>query len=241
MLQPWPLYSFPRLIGGGLVAGLLVLAAGCAVGPPVPATGEEPGIRVEADTLHLRGSIDRELIPDFEAALEANGDLDRVMVESGGGDVETALYFGALIHQAGLDVEVTGYGCLSSCANYIFPAGAARRIQPGAIVAWHGSAIQDDWNHEVTGEARESLDELRRRQELFFELVGVDERITIVGQDLQCECTWALSESDMARFGLSPVKTPDDYENTDLSWARGPGIRFLNLPEDVFDRIRSPR
>ena len=219
----------------------MVLAGGCAVAPPSPATGEESGLWVDERELHLRGTISRSLIPEFEAAFAESEDLERFLVESGGGDMETAMYLGALIHQAGLVVEVVGFGCLSSCANYLFPAGSARRIRPGAVVAWHGSAIQENWNRELSGDELESLEEMRRRQAKFFEMVRVDERITIVGQDLECGCSWALSTGDMARFGLTGVEAPADYESTDLSWARGDGIRFLSLPEDVFERIRTPR
>lgn len=221
-----------------VVIAVLLLLASCAALQPTP--DMEPELRVEGETLYLRGTLHRDRIEEFQAALDEHADdLKWLDIESGGGEVEASLYMGALVFSRGLNVRVSGIGCVSSCANYIFPAGRKKQIMPGAVVAWHGSAIQSNLAEGLSRDARASLEEWRERQARLYRMMEVDERITIVGQDLNCDCTWALSVEDMARFGLTGVEAPDDYEETDLSWARGPGIRFLSLPEDVFERIRA--
>ncbi len=87
-------------------------------------------------------------IASQDAFLEfiATEDTSRVrqfVINSLGGDTNSGRVIGRWIYQQGLTVTVDAI-CFSSCANYIFPAGAARIIRADSFVGWHGSETQYD-------------------------------------------------------------------------------------------------
>jgi hypothetical protein len=118
--------------------------------------------------------------------------LRRLSITSSGGDVAAAIALGEWVYARHLDIEVPDY-CLSSCANYVFPAGRHKVIRSGAIVAWHGNYrhLQQTglWRDDVTarmlhhGEdeqaatrhVRAQVDELTGLERDFFARIGVDE------------------------------------------------------------------
>lgn len=112
-----------------LLATCLVLSA-CATNAPVSLT-------VSGETVLIRGNISDATVEQFKRAVE-RGRISRVLIASGGGLVEPALSIATEIRERRLDVEVVG-NCFSSCANYIFPAGADKSISGLGVVAWHGN------------------------------------------------------------------------------------------------------
>jgi len=65
-------------------------------------------------------------------------DGSAIVVESGGGDVAAALDLAEVIAQRHLSIIVNRY-CLSSCANYLFPAGKTKIVLNGGVVGFHGT------------------------------------------------------------------------------------------------------
>ncbi|WP_343564677.1 hypothetical protein [Kiloniella sp. b19] len=96
-------------------------------------------------TVFFEGELETETVNSFlERVAELNpGDLERIVIRSGGGETRSARTLGRWVHRMGLDVEVEKL-CFSSCANYIFPAGNAKIIRADAFVGWHGSETQFD-------------------------------------------------------------------------------------------------
>lgn len=223
-------------------AATVWLIAGCTVthGPVKPA-----GITLNEGTIIYSGLIGQTSTDRFAALLKSSGNqVTTLRIESGGGDVEAAMRMGALVFDHGLDIEIFGDGCHSSCANYVFPAGRNKLIERGALVSWHGSAIQTEWNMprgQTKQEFAEALAPIRQMQYDYFRRLGVDERVTIVGHDLNCRCIWVLSAEDMARFGIDNIVVAGDLRSALGANEYMSGIRFLDLPEDVLDRIRPPR
>ena len=234
---------FPRI---GMTFAVLLLVAGCASMPDGPPEPDGVEVQLNGDRIVYRGSMSGEAIDKVGHLLErADGRIAWLDIESGGGEVNWGLDLGNLVHEHGLHVRVIGAGCHSSCANYVFTAADRRVIEPGAVVSWHGSALQRRWGFRarvlmtISSEARDYFVQWQQRQEEFFERIEVDPRVTIVGQDLGCRCTWALSVEDMALFGLTNIEAPESYTSTDLSgFPERYRFRFLDLPEDVFERIR---
>ena len=162
--------------------------------------------------------------------------VKRLIITSGGGDVEAGIALASWVFDHGLDIEVSKY-CLSSCANYVFPAGRHKSIGSGAIVAWHGnySHLKQTglWRDDIAarmerhGEdaataevhVREQVDRLVRLERDFFARIGVNEYLCWVGKmpPYNAPDYYFLSRQDMARFGVSQVQTPPGYENTDVS------------------------
>lgn len=129
-----------------LAAAVPAHAAPVASAPPpanlalVAATVEPALVRIEGDTMVYRGNFSQASSRSWRRAVEGlpPGQLARIVIASGGGDTVEGRRLGRWVRQMNLIVEVDTI-CFSSCADYIFPAGRARRIRDGAIVGWHGN------------------------------------------------------------------------------------------------------
>lgn len=180
-------------------------------------------------TVLIQGRISEATAAEFKAIL-ASRPVSRVLLDSGGGLVEPSIEIANEIRNRRLDVEVVG-PCFSSCANYLFPAGAGKTISGRGIVGWHGNIIHLLYLHEsgaeVLSEAR--LAEVRRLAELereFFASTGVDDFICWFGkiQPYNVRNLYFLGSDDMAKFGIQDAKVPNDYENSDLSKYNSSGV-----------------
>ena len=198
-------------------------------------------------TAVYRGAISAENNAGFFARV-ANQPLQRLLIDSGGGDVAAAIELADWVHARQLDLTVTGV-CLSSCANYVFPAARQKEIRPGAIVAWHGNyhhlAQTGQWRDDVVlrmrrdGEdeqtaTRHVLSQVARLVALerdFFARIGVDEQVCWIGKQPPYSVAdyYYLSAADMSRFGISAVQVPAGYTTTDLSGFAA-NIVYLELP-----------
>ena len=185
--------------------------------------------------VEYRGPISAEHNRQFLAAI-ADRPLQRLSITSSGGEVEAAIALGEWVFARRLDIEVPDY-CLSSCANYVFPAGRHKRVHAGAVVAWHGNYrhLQQTglWRDDVTarmqrlGEDRQAASRYVRAQVAyltglerdFFARIGVDERLCWIGKmpPYNVPDYYFLSTHDMARFGMDQVQVPPDYARTDVS------------------------
>lgn len=224
------------------------IAAYLALSLPL-ATPAVADIRLAAGTVYYAGPISAGLNQQLFTAVKGNT-VKRLVITSSGGEVEAGIALGLWVFDRGLDVEVTDY-CLSSCANYVFPAGRRKSITPGAVVAWHGNYhhLQHTglWRDDIAsrmarhGEdaataevhVREFVDRLVNLERDFFAHIGVNEFICWIGKlpPYNAPNYYFLSRHDMARFGVAPVQTPPDYENTDVA-DFSDHIKFITLSAD---------
>ena len=164
-----------------------------------------------------------------------NRKINKLRVNSSGGEVEAAIKLGRWIYHNNIDIEVIEY-CLSSCANYLFTAAHHKMILPGAIVAWHGNyhhlkhtgLWKDDIparmkrageNHaQARARVLKQVNHLVKLEQSFFKEIGVDEKICWVGKiaPYNVRNYYFLSVSDMARFGIKYVAIQKDYEKTNV-------------------------
>jgi len=197
-------------------------------------------------TAAYRGAISAEKNRRFFEA-HAGLPIARLLITSGGGEVEAAVELAEWVFAHGIDVEVEDY-CLSSCANYVFPAARARRIREGAVVAWHGNythLLQTGlWRDDIapraerTGEDKATAeaevkgltDRLAALERAFFEKIGVDQYLCWIGKmpPYSVPNYYFLSVEDMARFGVTRVTAPPGYGETDVSGFAA-DIRFVRL------------
>ncbi len=234
-----------------IVAQLLVAIPGSA--------RADADVDIRGDSLVYRGDLTANGLQRLQAAYSTG---DRTMrwleIDSGGGEVNVAMDFGEWILGAGLALRVANR-CLSACANYVFPAAVVKVIEPGAIVAWHGSAMQSeaasrtaidavierdvlpatDPRERETLRARLVADTLaylaraEARQAAFFRRLGVDERITRLGLEHPAVTDfWFVSVATMARFGIDRVVAPTNYAATDTR-RFGPGKVVYIEPDGV--------
>lgn len=196
--------------------------------------------------VYYSGPIDKAGVEALLASAKA-GPVTKLVITSGGGEVDAALNLASWVFRQQLDVEVSEY-CFSSCANYVFPAGDRKIIRKGAVVAWHGnyqhlkqtglwkddvSTRMNKYNEDKeTAEryVRNQVDRLAGLEQEFFKRIGIDEYLCWIGKmpPYNAPDYYFLSRKDMARFGVTGVETPAGYENTDVSDYPGQ-IMFIRL------------
>ena len=208
------------------------LLAACGGILPAVAQAQDASVHRDGGVLVYHGPIDAAANARAGELLDEGG-VRRLRITSPGGEVGLGMDLGELVRRRGLDVEVAGV-CASSCANYVFPAGARKLLAADAAVIWHGSAIQEDVgaaamiDFDAVARLRgRPLDEaekaamigqfaaygraMRERQAGYYAALGLDARITVFGQDVGCDCDWTIPVQDMARFGLRDVEAPQGY------------------------------
>ena len=192
----------------------LLLATGCAAQQPA-------SVQRTADALVFEGRIDAISAARFLQLLAVPG-VRRVVITSPGGLVDAALDMAEAIHARGLALEVPT-ACLSSCANYVFPAARRKLLgRPGAV-GWHGNMahvlyLQDSgqasWPPPVLAQARA----LARREAGFYRRIGVDGFVAWFGKlaPYAVDEFYTLAPADMARFGIADVTLATATPDTDV-------------------------
>jgi hypothetical protein len=213
--------------------------------PPPSHVSTAAGSAVNA-TAEYHGAISAKNNAGFFTRV-AGQEVRRLLINSGGGDVAAAIELADWVHAQQLDITVTGV-CLSSCANYVFPAARYKVIRPGAIVAWHGNyhhlahtglwrddvalRMQRDGEDEQTATryVQAQVAQLVALEREFFARIGVDEQVCWIGKQPPYHVPdyYFLSVADMARFGITGVQTPAGYPATDLA-SFDANIVFLEL------------
>jgi hypothetical protein len=97
------------------------------------------------DTLTLTGDITPQVFFEAKDCLVKSTAKEKTFVVAGsnGGDWESALALGILIHKHGWDVEIADI-CASSCANFIFPAGKKKYLHDDSMLLYHGGPHQQN-------------------------------------------------------------------------------------------------
>jgi hypothetical protein len=209
-------------------------------------------VRAEGDAIVFQGRIDAPSVHEF-LRLADDPSMHRLVIRSPGGLVGPALDMAEAVHARGLDVEVD-QSCLSSCANYVFPAGRRKSLSGPAAVGWHGDMAHvlyqaqrgdEHWSEEQLAQARV----LAAREDAFFRSIGVDGFVCWFGKiaPYEVEDFYTLSVADMAGFGIRDVRVRDpgappaspDIERIAVDWpmleagrpalelqqVRGPGVQ----------------
>jgi hypothetical protein len=183
----------------------LLLAAGCAAQPASGASVQRSG-----DAVVFEGRIDFASAARFLQLLEQPG-VAKVVITSPGGLVAPALDMAQAIQARGLALEVPS-ACLSSCANYVFPAARSKLLGRADAVGWHGNMAhvlylqqsgQANWADEPLAQARV----LARREADFYRGIGVDGYVAWFGKlaPYTVDEFYYLSVDDLARFGIRGV------------------------------------
>jgi hypothetical protein len=201
----------------------LLLTLACAAQPAPTA-----GVRRSGDAVVFEGRIDFASAARFLQLLEEPG-VARVVVTSRGGLVAPALEMAQAIHRRGLPLEIPA-ACLSSCANYLFPAAARKVLGRADAVGWHGNMAHVLWLQQA-GQASWSPDELAqaralaRREAAFYRAIGVDGYVAWFGKlpPYAVDEFYYLSPQDLARFGIGDVTVRAPAVQPD------PAVRLLSV------------
>jgi|GEM_PF-429433 len=186
------------------------------------------------------GAIARE---GYEHLIDLLQDLkstpDRLTITSGGGDADVGIDLGLLVHRLDLEVYVPAY-CASSCANYVFTAGRKKVLAQDAFLMWHGGATQPGIGDPPTCVEGEWYDtyfdcdadrfskkfepiikDWLEKESQFFAMIGVDQRITVLGQDPEFRCGnenqggWYYSLTDLEWLGVQNIEVLGESWNPD--------------------------
>lgn len=144
-----------------------------AVSEALSACAAASGIRVAGTTLCFTGDIDRDSAARVEALLADRG-LTAMVVTSDGGEVTAAVRLARALRARGLLLVVKSH-CISSCANFLFPAARTKAVAPNGLLVFHGGIAPGAFGGLFgDGEERELLALTRG----FFRDIGVDGSIT---------------------------------------------------------------
>jgi len=203
----------------------------CASTPRTPVAATRFG-----DTLVYFGELTTAGLVRLKSADQ--GTAKALLIRSGGGSVSVGMDFGEWVYERGFDVIVDDV-CLSSCANYVFPAGRIKTILPGGLVAWHGNSLQKSAETDIQtlprplqSSARKLLPELRARERAFYTKVGVNECLDHIGSALLgVHGLFTMSADDMAKFGVRDIHgaaSGEDKVSTRIR--RDVKFTFVNVP-----------
>ena len=127
-----------------------------------------------------------------------------LVIKSAGGDILAGIKLGRWVYQNQLDVKVNKY-CLSSCANYVFPAGKNKILTQYALLAWHGGGQSKSLQNmaafdkkmaklfiknNITDQQKQSelyqqqlqiREKLLKEEAQFYQDIGVNPVITTIG------------------------------------------------------------
>ena len=221
---------------------LLLIATSISIGRIARADGKtsEGSVSLEGSTLRYEGLITDASNQRLRELYESSDPRPSVLrIRSFGGEINAGMDLGNFVFDRELVVEVFEY-CFSSCANYVVTAARSLRLEPTAVLGWHGGATQkiDPQTVSVTVDGKElqgaerraqltrlALEKMMRsnieRETAFFERVGVDPRITVLGQtdfyrerytEAQKYSGWYFSLEDLRRLGVRPVTVIGDGE-----------------------------
>lgn len=161
----------------------------------------------ESSQINLLGDYAIEFIGDtskanfkrFKSILTKNAKtVNTLVISSDGGDVFSGMNIGKLVYQYHLKVIVQE-SCASSCANYIVTASNNVKVKKGALLGWHGGAMQtmyfplgnrSSFFDKVIAffnlvDNKKSMADFmkkwRSEESIFFKTVNVNQAITILG------------------------------------------------------------
>jgi len=178
-----------HLAGGGSVITLNLRSAKCVAtafilicfGCDAKAMeyGLNGAIEVRGKTIVITGGISEDMPSKFKHLLRKQ-DIETVVLDSNGGVEAAAILIAKEIRKRKLAIVVDGL-CLSSCANFLFPAGVSKSVTENSIVGWHSGdfhwylyyLVKND--RRMQWEMRKSI----REGKIFYDKIGADYSIII--------------------------------------------------------------
>ena len=223
-------FSRPLVVRFFLIVllSMSALLSGCVTSSARHAESRETLVFASGVELAYSGTISFEANQRlFELAESLVEEPSALVITSNGGDIVAGMELGRWVFESGLDVRVPDY-CMSSCANYVFVAGARKILAREASLMWHGGATQRfeiscetvAWERsdgvcdeeKLRAIAMDSLAEFIAVETEFFESIEVDQRITTLGQLRRFACArgegytgWYYSIPDMAALGVDRI------------------------------------
>jgi ATP-dependent protease ClpP protease subunit len=177
--------------------------------------------------LNYVGYLDEQANQRLFALYDGLKDKPTVLaVRSRGGDVVPGMELGSWVHAHKLDVKVMEF-CLSSCANYVFTAGARKIVGSNAMIGFHGGlsstgfivggskkkeyeTMTADQKAAFQAELRRDIRPLLDRETAFFKSIGVRQDITTYGQQARFAKIigdgWTFTQDGFRHFSVDNIE-----------------------------------
>lgn len=146
--------------------------------------------------------------------------IDRLIINSPGGEINIGMDLGEWVYDKGLDVEVK-HIAFSSAANYVFTAGKNKYIHKDSMIGWHGGVTQENNNIFMNIFMKKYIKKGKEREATFFKKIGVDQKSTVYGQRDEFNeyseehnyVGWTYSLESMEKLGIKNIKLIDGEWN----------------------------
>lgn len=234
----------------GIACSLTVL---CVALPGVSHAAPEPPAQTFIDNgeLNYIGGLsqdaNRRVFALYDGAVNKPAVLS---IRSKGGLTGAGMELGSWVHARKLTVKVMEY-CFSSCANYVFTAAPRKVVSNFAVIGYHGGLNSATFDLDASTQAmlaalpvddrpkalqkieesiRHGLVKDREAEAAFFGKIGVERRITTLGQEGDAAAAqsdksvgWTFSVAGFSRLGV------DAIEVINPPWRP----RFVNMDAEV--------
>lgn len=182
--------------------------------------------------VHAEGNIIcffREIVHETSAAEFLANPIPQdgiVVVRSPGGTVDEAVTIAEALLAQRVTIVVAGK-CISSCANYLFLAGAAKIVLANSWVIWHGGPTvlrEDESDPTRLSTARQS----QRLSDEFYQRVGVNRNLMYYCPDAgvdQLRIPPEVMDQPAWSYPADVLETRFGVKGIDYQWIK-PGARF---------------
>jgi hypothetical protein len=229
---------------------LIALSAVLATSVQFAMAASSAQVFIDNNELNYVGSLSEEANRQAFALFDSAQKKPAILsIRSKGGPTDAGMELGRWVHAKGLTVKVMEY-CFSSCANYVFTAAPRKVVSNVAVVGYHGGLSSTSFTLDSAQEAglkshpaaqreiarakleqsiRESLAPQVEAERAFFSLIGVQQRITTLGQapDAMRNASdksvgWTYSVEDFAKLGVRDIRVVNPpwqpgFVNTDAA------------------------
>jgi hypothetical protein len=233
---------------------VIAIAATC-VTTPLPAQDDATQVYLSNGELNYVGKLDtaanRKLFALYDGL---KGKPSILSIRSPGGPVPDGIELGRWVRERKLDVKVLEF-CMSSCANYVFPAGERKIVSNFAVIGYHGGpgsgqlrldeSTQKMYDAMTAEQQQAFMRDIKKfgeqegeREAAYFKTLGVRADLSTLGQqdkylrlykDDPKIVGWTYSLSDFERLGVRGISVINP------PWRPGSALKtvtFVQLPLD---------
>lgn len=175
----------------------------------------------ENNVLHYEGRINKDAnLRIFSLYQSLKSKPTMLQITSRGGPVLEGIKLGHWVYDNKLDVTV-GKGCMSSCANYVFPAGRGKYLYKDSALIWHGNSYQENISEKFKAGEKTAV-EFRKVENFFYKKINVHPLLGEYGHKEIKVTFWNFlyhyfnetlgydySIDDMKKFGLTNIQLLD--------------------------------
>lgn len=215
---------------------------------PAMSNGNTLVERKSQEEIIFVGTITPSSVRSFFKLIESEPVLPTdIIISSGGGDAESAITLANWIRENNISITIEN-ACISSCANYIVPAASQTLVRKGAIIGWHGGALQSTWDVDadiLTSKKQQDrfilgLKKWCQNESEFFEKLASKQEILIIGHldhhtANREHFAWTYMLADLERMGWDNIILEGDDELQSRNERLGIHLDVISLSEIDYD------